>query len=159
MTETTWVRAARPMIHNSREHRVTGEIYLIGQTGSPWESHRWNSVRRRKSMQMLSVELRECIDNCVRCYEVCLSTSMGHCLQTGGPHVEAQHVRLMATCAEICRTSATLMLIGTEYHPKLCTICAEVCNACAASCDQVGDMEDSAKACRICAESCHKMAS
>nr|WP_258117014.1 hypothetical protein [Mesorhizobium onobrychidis] len=65
-------------------------------------------------MHHLSPEMKSCIDECLRCYSVCLSTAMGHCLELGGQHTEKQHFTLMMACAEICRTSAHFMLIGSE---------------------------------------------
>ena len=51
-----------------------------------------------------------CIDECISCHQTCLQTAMGHCLETGGKHVEPVHFRLMMSCAEICQTSANFML-------------------------------------------------
>ena len=71
-------------------------------------------------MHHLSPEMKSCIDECLRCYSVCLSTAMGHCLELGGQHTEKQHFTLMMACAEICRTSAHFMLIGSEHHKHTC---------------------------------------
>ena len=81
-----------------------------------------------------------------------------HCLPAGGRHVEPEHFRLMLACAEICRTSAHVMLIGTEHHKHMCRECADVCEDCARSCEAVGDMQHCVEQCRACAESCRKMA-
>ena len=72
----------------------------------------------------LSPEMRHCIDECLRCYSVCLSMAMNHCLEVGGEHVAPQHFRLMMACAEICRTAAHFMLIGSEHHRHTCAECA-----------------------------------
>ncbi|RZA15393.1 MAG: four-helix bundle copper-binding protein, partial [Proteobacteria bacterium] len=81
-----------------------------------------------------------------------------HCLEVGGRHVAPEHFRLMIACAEMCRASASLMLIGTPLHKQTCRVCAEVCEACAASCEGLDGMEDCVAACRQCAESCRRMA-
>ena len=104
------------------------------------------------------VELKRCIDACLACYQSCRQTSMNHCLESGGRHVEPDHFRLMSTCAEICRTSADFMLSGSSLHGVVCGACAEVCEACAQSCENIGDMEECVDACRRCAESCREMA-
>lgn len=109
-------------------------------------------------MDMQSPEMKECIDNCLRCYSTCLGMAMTHCLEAGGKHTEPQHFRLMMACAEMCRTSAHFMLIGTPHHKHTCRECAEICRECADNCAQVGDMEACVMACRSCAESCAKMA-
>jgi hypothetical protein len=42
--------------------------------------------------------------------------AMNHCLMLGGKHTEKKHFTLMMACAEICRTSAHFMLIGSPHH-------------------------------------------
>jgi hypothetical protein len=109
-------------------------------------------------MHHTSPEMQACIDACLRCYQTCLGMASHHCLQGGGKHVEPEHFRLMLACAEICRTSAHVMLLWTAHHKHTCAECADVCEDCARSCEQVGDMQDCVEQCRACAESCRKMA-
>jgi hypothetical protein len=123
---------------------------VFGQNGLP--------PGRRIAMHKIIADMQTCIDNCLACYSVCLSTAMGHCLETGGKHTEPKHFRLMMACAEICRLSAHFMLIGTPHHKHTCRECAEICRECAKDCERLGDMEECVKACRTCAESCEKMA-
>ncbi|TKT69718.1 four-helix bundle copper-binding protein [Aquamicrobium sp. LC103] len=104
-------------------------------------------------------EMRQCIDDCLECHATCLSTAMNHCLEIGGAHVEKKHFTLMMACAEICRTSAHFMLVGSPLHRRICGECADICLECAADCERLGDMEDCVAACRRCAESCRQMAS
>ena len=106
----------------------------------------------------LSPDMRECVEECLRCYSVCLSMAMNHCLEAGGEHVAPQHFRLMMACAEICRTAAHFMLIGSEHHKHTCAECAEICEQCAVDCERLGDMQECVEACRRCAESCRRMA-
>jgi hypothetical protein len=106
----------------------------------------------------LSAEIESCVDECLRCYKVCLGTAMHHCLETGGEHVAPAHFRLMMACAEICRTSAHFMLIGSPHHKHTCRECAEICSECADDCRRLDDMEECVEACRRCADSCRKMA-
>ncbi len=110
-------------------------------------------------MQM-SGEMRQCMQECTNCHNICLET-ITYCLQQGGKHAEAAHIRLLLDCAEICRTSANFMLRGSDLHGRVCAVCAEVCERCAQSCAQLGDdaqMQACADACRRCAESCRRMA-
>jgi hypothetical protein len=109
-------------------------------------------------MHHMSSDMQACIDECLRCYQTCLSMAMNHCLEMGGEHVEKRHFTLMSACAEMCRTSAHMMLIGSEHHAATCRACAEICEACAADCERVGEMQECVDACRRCAESCRKMA-
>ncbi|APF39503.1 four-helix bundle copper-binding protein [Chelatococcus daeguensis] len=102
--------------------------------------------------------MRACIDACLHCYGTCQSTAMGHCLALGGAHTEKRHFTLMMACAEICRTAAHFMLIGSEHHRHVCAECAEICSQCADDCQRLGDMQACVEACRTCAEHCRKMA-
>ena len=105
-------------------------------------------------------EMRECIQRCTDCHNVCLET-VGHCLQLGGPHAEANHIRLLLDCAQICATSADFMLRGSDLHGRICGVCAEVCERCAEDCERFGDdeqMRRCAEECRRCADSCRRMA-
>ncbi|MBE9607409.1 four-helix bundle copper-binding protein [Acetobacteraceae bacterium H6797] len=103
-------------------------------------------------------EMQACIDACLRCHATCLSMAMNHCLPMGGKHTEPEHFKLMMACAEICRSSAAFMLIGTRHHRHTCRECAEICEECAASCEALGGMEDCVAACRECARHCAAMA-
>jgi len=108
----------------------------------------------------ISAEMRRCIENCSDCHNVCVET-IAHCLELGGKHAEAAHIRLLMDCAEICLTSANYMLRGSELHVRTCAVCAEVCERCAESCEALGDdplMKQCAEICRRCAESCRQMA-
>jgi|APAra7269096870_1048528.scaffolds.fasta_scaffold04181_2 hypothetical protein len=99
-----------------------------------------------------------CIDDCLSCYRICLETAMNHCLVIGGRHLEKEHFKLMMACADLCRTTASIMLIDIEQHRIVCEACATICAACAKSCEEVGDMEICAAACQSCATTCQKMA-
>ena len=94
-------------------------------------------------MHKMDAGMKFCIEGCLRCYQACLGTAMGHCLEMGGRHLEPSHFRLMMACSEICRTSAHFMLI---------------CIQCAAECEKLGDMQDCVDACRACAQALHKVA-
>lgn len=101
---------------------------------------------------------RACADHCLACYAACTQTLSQHCLMVGGSHVAPDHVRMMQACAEICRAAATLLLIGTRHHHRLCALCAEACTECADDCERLGDMAACVTACRQCADSCREMA-
>ena len=103
-------------------------------------------------------EMQACVDACLNCYRTCITMAMSHCLEQGGRHVEPTHFRLMMSCAEICRTSAHIMLTGAEVHRATCGACAEICAACAESCEKLDGMEECVAACSACAEACRKMA-
>jgi hypothetical protein len=102
--------------------------------------------------------LSACVAACSHSHQVYLQTAMNNCLADGGRHVEAEHFRLMMSCAEICQISANFQLIGSPFHPRVCEVCAEICEACAVNCEKIGGMVECVKACRTCAESCKQMA-
>jgi hypothetical protein len=106
----------------------------------------------------LSASVQSCIQECLRCYQACQSNAAGMCLEQGGAHVEPEHMRLMLSCAEVCRTAAAVMLNQSPQHPVVCRASAELCSACADSCARVGGMDECVQACRACAESCRGMA-
>ena len=111
------------------------------------------------SGQDLSADVLACIELCVDCHKAC-TQSLTHCLQTGGEHVEANHLRLMIDCAQICQTSADFMMRGSDLHAHTCGACAVVCRRCAESCARMYDdprMRACAEQCTRCAESCERM--
>ena len=109
-------------------------------------------------MHKMDAGMKFCIEGCLRCYQACLGGAMGHCLETGGRHVQPAHFRLMMACAEICRTSAHFMLLQSEHSKHVCKECEEICIQCAAECEKLGDMQDCVDACRACAQVLHKIA-
>lgn len=119
-----------------------------------------HSMRSEHSMHAMHSEhsMQSCIDACNNCHQICLQTAMNLCLKTGGKHVEAEHFRLLMSCAEICQTSANFQLSNSSFSHRLCAVCAEVCEACAADCRRIGDMDECVRACENCAESCRQMA-
>lgn len=108
-------------------------------------------------MSAMTSDMRQCIEDCLDCYATCLSTAMNHCLEMGGPHVEKQHFTLMTACAELCRTAAHFMLIGSPQYRQLCRECADLCSQCADDCQHLGSMDRCVEQCRKCAASCRAM--
>jgi hypothetical protein len=109
---------------------------------------------------MMSREMQQCVEECLSCYSICVQT-VQHCLELGGKHAEASHIRTLTDCAEICQTSAGFMLRASPLHTRSCAFCAEVCRECESKCRRIGDdqmMQQCADACRRCAESCERMA-
>ena len=107
----------------------------------------------------MSTEMKECIQNCTDCHNICVQT-LAYCVQMGGKHVEAAHLKSLLDCADTCRISADFMLRSSDLHPQVCGVCAEACERCAESYEQFGDdaqMKACAEECRRCAESCREM--
>ena len=107
-----------------------------------------------------SAAMNQCIENCTGCHAICLET-MSYCLTKGGAHAAAEHIALLASCADICSTCAAAMLRGSPASNAICGACAEVCRQCAESCERFPDdaqMKSCAESCRRCVESCTAMA-
>jgi hypothetical protein len=112
------------------------------------------------SMSHTDTRMQACIDDCLRCYSTCEAT-IANCLEMGGDHAEAAHIRLLSDCARICLLSADFMVRQSGFHGQVCGLCAEICRQCAADCERI-DSSDEAMAkcaaeCRTCAESCEAM--
>ncbi|MGE5469517.1 MAG: four-helix bundle copper-binding protein [Bacteroidota bacterium] len=105
----------------------------------------------------LSPEILACIQQCEECHRICLNMATGHCLKKGGRHVETEHLRTMLICAEVCRTAASVMTIGTGLHRQVCAVCADICDACISSCRDLDDMAACIHACQRCKTSCESM--
>ena len=111
----------------------------------------------------LGQDLLACIELCQDCHKACQETLM-YCLQQGGRHAQANHVRLMLDCSEICQTAMNFMQRGSDLHVHACAACAEVCRRCAEDCQRMSDADNDnrmaacAEMCRRCAESCQRMA-
>lgn len=99
-----------------------------------------------------------CATECLNTHKACLG-ALEYCLNQGGKFAEPGHIRLLRVCAEICRTSAFILLTHSTFHMRICAICAEVCEACAESCDYLEDEKLSicADICRECSDSCMAM--
>lgn len=120
----------------------------------PTPAARKPSVSHQSRMES---PMQDAIKACLDCHNMCLRMATGYCLERGGRHVEQEHFRLMLNCAELCQTSANFMLSDSPLHSRVCLICAETCEACAKSCEQVGDMRECVEECQSCAKSCRTM--
>ena len=109
----------------------------------------------------VSPAMHDCIERCSDCHHVCMETVL-HCLERGGEHAAADHIRALLDCAQACDGSRDFMLRGSPLHARACALCAEACDRCAESCESTADgdeqMQRCADECRRCAESCREMA-
>lgn len=114
----------------------------------------------KNSFKNMTDEIQQCIDACLECQRTC-EQLIPYCLEKGGAHAERSHIETLFGCAEICRTSAHLMIWTSDLHAKLCGVCADACIRCAEDCERMGDdeaMSNCAEVCRQCADSCQKIA-
>jgi hypothetical protein len=83
--------------------------------------------------ELVRAETEECIQNCEECHRVCTET-LTYSLQMGGKYLEADHLRLLHDCIQICRTSADFMRRDSPFHGLTCGLCAIVCEHCMEHC-------------------------
>ena len=110
--------------------------------------------------QRSSVDMHLCIDACLECHRVCLST-LTFGLEHDDTQAESSHSRVMMDCAEFCQIAANFMIRSSRFHNRLCRVCAEICERCGEACEQAGDdaqMRVCIEACRTCADACREMA-
>lgn len=100
-------------------------------------------------------DYRDCIDACHNCALSCLET-VNFCLNEGGMHAKASHIRTMLDCIEICETAVSYMARDSDHAIEVCRICAEVCRHCSASCRKLGgdEMDRCAEVCDSAAKEC-----
>lgn len=114
----------------------------------------------RGGLKGMTDEMQQCIDICLQCHKTC-EQLLPYCLDKGGMHAERSHIQTLATCADICRTSAHFMMWNSDLYGKVCGICVDACLKCAEDCERMSEdpvMKSCADVCRKCAESCQQMA-
>jgi hypothetical protein len=97
-----------------------------------------------------------CIAACNECNRICLQ-QIEHCIALGGEHSAPEHIAMMLTCASVCRVTAELMSIESDWYATMCDLCAQVCDECADACEELGEMDECVAACQACAEECRAM--
>jgi hypothetical protein len=108
----------------------------------------------------LDETMQQCVQNCTETHNTVMQT-IGYCMDMGGMHVDAAHLRSLLDCAEASAASVHFMLRGSGLHPQVCGVCADACLACALSCELFPSdarMLACAQICRRSAESCREMA-
>lgn len=105
-------------------------------------------------MNTISPTMARCIEKCLACYAICLRAPV----DTSDITFDKAHLTLMLTCAEMCRTCAHFMILGTVHHKHTCRECAEICAECALVFEGMNGMQACVDACRECAQECTMMA-
>lgn len=90
------------------------------------------------------------------CARTCNET-LAYCLEQGGDHVEAEHIKSMIDCIDVCTVTARLHERESPLHKQAMELCAQACKTCEESCEEFeGDetMQLCADTCRQCYEHC-----
>lgn len=103
--------------------------------------------------------MREAIRECTSC-AIAAKEALTFSLAHGAEHAEADHLRLLMDCAQICQTSADFLLRASPLNGDICRACAIVCRAVGADASDIGTPEllRLAEHCRACATACDTMA-
>lgn len=104
-------------------------------------------------------ELQHCIDNCQDCYRICAET-LTYCLESGKRHHQAEHLKLLMDCMELCQIASNFMMRASDLHKHVCAACSAACDRCAESCESFEDDEVlmmCSDACQRAAESCKEV--
>lgn len=101
--------------------------------------------------------LRDCFRNCLTCAEACMQAAMNWCLDSGNSQFDDRTFRLLLSCADLCKVTATVIRRQVPEHVAICATCADVCTACVKSCESSAEMEDLTAACRQCAACCRAL--
>lgn len=106
-------------------------------------------------------DLEECLEHCWQCHRLCLETAIYLLALEEEADAKQEKVRLLLSCAEICQSTANLLLLGAGVYQQACKLCADLCEQCAGLFGP--DLEDRQMqlcfdACCRCAASCQKMA-
>jgi hypothetical protein len=93
--------------------------------------------------------LEECAQTCSMCADACLAEDMVAELR--------RCIRLNLDCADICRTTASVL--GRQVEPDATTVralleaCRAACSACGTECGSHAEMHEH---CRVCADACRQ---
>jgi hypothetical protein len=104
--------------------------------------------------------MKDAIMSTQDCAAICVQT-VQYCLEVGGDHARATHVRHLQDCADICAVATMVLLRGSPHNAELATTCANACDLCAASCQRfAGDaqLKACANQCLLCAAACRQAA-
>lgn len=92
------------------------------------------------------------------CAKVCNET-LAYCLEQGGDHVKAEHLKVMIDCVDVCTLAARLHERDSRLRVQAMEICASACKTCAETCEEFQDdevMRLCAQACRECQQHCSR---
>lgn len=116
---------------------------------------------RHLTGEHLSDEMRECIESCSDCHDVCMETLV-HSLDVGGELTAQAHIGALLDCAQACDAGRDFLLRGSELNMQFRGACAQACDRCAESCERLGAGDDDVlrncgEMCRRCAKACRAM--
>jgi hypothetical protein len=110
--------------------------------------------------QLISVEVRQCIEATSECYHACAET-LNYSLN-GGAVSELLLLRRLIDCSEAVQAAQNALLRGSEVALMLVAVCVEACENVAESCQRAGGSDPQLAGCaEVCdetAECCRRLA-
>lgn len=109
--------------------------------------HRWVAATRKQ----IPNPYREYLDECQACVRACVNCILRE--NRDQPQVASDRLELLWQCAQVCRTSASLIATNEKGARAFATVCSSMCCECAQACEAVDDecFRHCAKACLSCA--------
>ena len=108
-------------------------------------------------MDRFDARTHAAIETLNQCHAMCLSMAMTDVLESHERLGRPQHMRMMLDCAAMCALTADLLAHKSQFHTRVCALCAEICDVCAQTCAESG-MEDCARMCLRCSAVCEEAA-
>ncbi|OGU09785.1 MAG: four-helix bundle copper-binding protein [Geobacteraceae bacterium GWC2_58_44] len=113
----------------------------------------------RKLITELSV-ISGGINACVECADACNSCADA-CLGEEKVQMLTKCIRLNLDCADICQTTARILVRQTETVPQLVRAqlesCVIACRVCAQECESHAEMHQHCRICRTACQTCEKI--
>jgi len=103
-------------------------------------------------------KFQNCIDACNSCATMCNHCTTS-CLNEKEVQPMTKCIQLNLECAAICRATAELMSLGSNYAKDLLELCSIICDVCATECRKhnMDHCRQCAEACSNCATVCREM--
>jgi hypothetical protein len=102
----------------------------------------------------MNQQLIQTLTNCARICEMCAAS----CLSENDVKMLTKCIKLDLDCAEICKTTATLLQRDSEVSDSILNIYVEICRKCAEECEKhaskMNHCKECAEACRRCEQEC-----
>lgn len=98
-----------------------------------------------------------CVLVCEACADACTAWA-DTCVSESGIDRVLDSIRLDLACAEICRTTASVLTAfpGSRFARAQLRACSEACRACATASRQFPEQHASCRACALACEQCQR---
>ena len=128
------------MQQNTRNQKQTNQTNQTNQKNQAGWQNPVNAQDRITTQEPMSqVELDQCIQDCIKCSDVCL--------QSAANSSDQQHAVYLRDCSELCLAAAHIMQHQNPLYGYVVNAVAEVTQRTGERCEQMGDT-NCANACK-----------